>query len=121
MHAGAEIDQSLRPSDQDRQNVGCQHIDREDAGDSAFGLAASRLAIANARIVNYRGEITELVDLAGYGLDPGDGREIAGDNPLGSRCRRKGRAAASIVSPMHDDPIAPLDQEFGRHEPKAVR
>jgi hypothetical protein len=67
--------------------------------------------------VNYRVEITVLVDLAGYGL----GREIAGDNPLGTRCRRKGRAAASVVSPMHDDPIALLDHEFGRHEPKAVR
>jgi hypothetical protein len=53
MHAGAEIDQPIRSFDQRRQNVGREHIYREDARNSGLGLHPPRPAIADARIVDY--------------------------------------------------------------------
>ena len=49
MHAGAYIDQSLRSFDQCRQDVGCQHIDGEDARNSGLRLHPP-LAITNTSL-----------------------------------------------------------------------
>jgi hypothetical protein len=87
VHAGADIDQPIRSFDQRCQDVGREHIDREDAGNSGLGLHPARLAIADARIVDYGVEATELIDLACYGRRPGDSAEVPGDSSLGADCR----------------------------------
>ena len=90
-------------------------------GNSGFGLDPPRLAIADAGIVDYGVEATELVDLVGNGPGPGDGREVASHGPLGAGRGRKGVAAPTVVSPVQDDLMALLDQEPRRQETKAVR
>src|SRR5262249_34855057 len=87
MHAGADIDQPIRSFDQCRQDVGREHIDREDAGNSGLGLHAARLAVTDARIVDYGVEATELIDLACSGRRCGDGGKPPGDSSLGAGCR----------------------------------
>ena len=81
MHAGAQINQSLRSFDQCRQNVGREHIDSEDAWNSGLHLHPP-LTITNARIVDYSVEAAELVDLVGNCSCPGaalvDAAGIAG-------------------------------------------
>ena len=96
VRAGADIDQSTRAIDQRRQNVGREHINREDAGNSRLRLHPRRRAIADACIVDYRVEATELVDLVGNGPRPGDGREVPGDCSQGARRRRDGVATSGV-------------------------
>src|ERR1700757_1119350 len=118
MHAGAQINQSLRSFDQCRQNVGREHIDSEDARNSGL-LLHPPLAITDARIVDYRVEAAELVDLVGNCPCPSDGREVSGNNSPGAGCRREGVATSPIVSSVQYDLMALVDQEAGRHEAEA--
>jgi hypothetical protein len=121
MHAGAEIDQPIRPFDQRRQDIGCQHIDREDARNSRLGLDTPRLPIADAHIVDYGIEAAELVDLVGDGPCPGNGRKVPGDDSQGAGSRRERVAAPTGIASVQDDLMALLDQEPGRQEAQAVR
>src|ERR1700757_3223058 len=120
MHAGAQINQSLWSFDQCRQNVGREHIDSEEAGNSGLHLHPS-LAITNARIVDYSVEAPELVDLFGKCSCPGDGGEVSGDYFSSAGCRRKRFATSTLVSPVQYDLMALVDQERGRHEAEAIR
>jgi hypothetical protein len=56
---------------------------------TGYGVATlwARLAIADARIVHYGVEATELIDLARHGRRPGDSGEVPGDSSLGADCR----------------------------------
>src|SRR5580700_9120715 len=80
MHAGNQINQSLRSFDQCRQNVGREHIDSEDVRNSELHFHPP-LAITDARIVDYSVETAELVDLVGHCSCPGDGREVPETTP----------------------------------------
>ena len=121
VRAGADIDQSTRAIDQRRQNVGREHINREDARNARLRLRPPRRAIPDACIVDYRVEATELVDLVGNGPRPGDGREVPGDGSPGARRRRDGVATSTLIPPVYDDLMALLDQEPGRHKTETVR
>src|SRR5207244_11877339 len=85
-----------------RQNVGRQHIDREDAWNSGLHLHPP-LTITNARIVDYSVEAAELIDLVGNSSCPSDGREVPRDNPSSASCRRERFATSTLVSPMQYD------------------
>src|SRR5712672_3266922 len=108
MHAGAQIDQSLRSFDQCRQNVGREHIDSEDAWNSGLHLHPS-LAITDARVVDYSVEAAELVDLVGKCSCPSDGGEVPGDSCSGAGCRRERVATSPLVSPVRYDLMALVD------------
>jgi hypothetical protein len=71
--------------------------------------------------VDYRVEATELVDLVGNGLRPGDGREVPGDGSPDPRRRRDGVATSTLIPPVYDDLMALLDQQPGRHKTETVR
>src|SRR5215831_2090925 len=120
MHSRAQIYQSLRSFDQRRQNVGREHIDSEDARNSRLRFHPP-LAIANARIVDYGVEASELIDLLRNSSRPSDGGEVPGNNPSGAACRSKGVTTSALVSPVQDNVMALFDQEPGRHETEAVR
>src|SRR5438105_3954735 len=120
MHTGAYIDQSLRTFDQCRQNVGREHIDREDARNSGFHLHPA-LAITDARIVDYGVEGAEPVHLLCNSSCPGDSREVSGNNSRGAGCRREGVATSTLVSPVQYDRMAFVDEEPRRHQAEAVR
>jgi hypothetical protein len=120
VRAGADIYQSIRLFDQCRQNVGREHINGEDAGNSGLRLHP-RLAITDPGIVDYRIKATELVDLVGNGPRPGDGGKVPGDASPGAGCRREGIAISTVIAPVQGDVMALLDQELGRHETEAVR
>src|SRR5215469_12592010 len=120
MHAGAYVDQPLRPSDKRRQNVGGEHIDGKDARNSRLHLYPP-LARADSRVVDHRIEAAELVDLIGHCCCPGDRREVSGNNSTGARRPREGIAASPLVSPVQYDLMALLDQKPGRYKPEAIR
>jgi hypothetical protein len=120
MHAGAQINQSLRSFDQCRQNVGCEYIDSEDAWNSGLHLHPS-LAITDARIVDYSVEAAELVDLVGKCSCPSDGGKVPGDNSSSAGCRRERFATSTLVSTVQYDLMALVDEEPGRHETEAIR
>src|ERR1700682_1652788 len=111
MHAGAQINQSLRSFDQWRQNVGREHIDAKAARTPA-PPPPPPLAITDARIVDYCVETAELVDLVGNCSCPSDGREVSGDNSPGAGCRRERVATSTLVSPgaIRPGPRAVLGQ-----------
>src|SRR5271166_2058970 len=77
VHAGAQIDQPVGPFDQGGEDIGRENVDCENAGDARLRLDASRLAIADPRIVDHGVEAAEPIDLFGDALRAGDGREIA--------------------------------------------
>jgi hypothetical protein len=120
VRAGADIDEPRWFFDQCRQNVGCQHINGEDAGNSRLALYPP-LAIADACVVDDRIKTTEVVDLVGNGPRPADGREISRDDSLGAGCRRKSVATSTVIPSVQQDVMALLDQEPGRHQTEAVR
>src|SRR5260370_37565963 len=120
MHAGAQINQSLRSFDQCRQNVGREHIDSKDARNSGLHLHPP-LAITDARIVDYSVETAELADLVGHCSCPGDGREVSRDDSSGAGCRRERVATSTLVSPVQYDLMTLVDQDPSRHEAQAVR
>jgi hypothetical protein len=66
-------------------------------------------------------EAAELVDFRGYSFRPGDGKEIAGDNPPSAGCRREGVATSTLASPVQYDVMALVDQEPGRQEAQTIR
>src|SRR5260370_15223989 len=99
MHAGAQINQSLRSFDQCRQNVGREHIDSKDARNSGLHLHPP-LAITDARIVDYSVETAELVHFVGNFSCPSDGREDAGDNSSGADYRPERVATSTLLSPV---------------------
>ena len=120
VRAGADIDQSTRAIDQRRQNVGREHINREDAGNSGLRFHPPRLAIADACIVDYGIKATELIDLVGNGSRPGDGRQVPGDScPSARRLERV--ASSTVIPPVYDDLMTLLDQDPGRHPTESVR
>jgi hypothetical protein len=80
-----------------------------------------RLAIADARIVDYGVKATEFVDLVGNGPRSGDGREVPRDGSLGSGRCQQGVTASTIIPPMQNNLMALLDQEPGRDQTEAVR
>ena len=96
-------------------------LNREDAGNSRLRLHPARRAVADACIVDYRVEATELVDLVGNGPRPGNGRQVAGNGCPGAGRRRDRVATSTLIPPVYDDLMALLDQEPGRHETEAVR
>src|SRR3954470_9416467 len=100
MHTGAYIDQSLRPFDQCRQNVGREHIDSEDGRNSGLHLDPA-LAITHARIVDYSVEGAEPVDLLGNRSCPSDGGKVAGNDSLGARCRHEGVVTSTLFRPCN--------------------
>jgi hypothetical protein len=51
----------------------------------------------------------------------GDGGEVPRDNSLSARCRFQGLGTSTLVSSVHYDLMALLDQQPGRHEAEAVR
>src|SRR5271166_1062297 len=77
VHAGAQIDEPVGPFDQGGEDIGRENVDCENAGDARLRLDASRLAIADPRIVDHGVEAAEPIDLFGDALRAGDGREIA--------------------------------------------
>jgi hypothetical protein len=79
------------------------------------------LAIADAGIVDYRVEATELVHLVGNASCTCDRREVPGDHPLGAGRIRESVAASYLVAAMQYDFMAVLDQQSGRHQAEAVR
>ena len=109
MHAGAEINQSLRSFDQCRQNVEREHVDSEDARNSGLHFHPP-LAITDARIMDYGIETAQLVDLVGNCSCPSDGREVSGDNFPGAGCRGESVATSNLVSPVQYDLMALVDQ-----------
>ena len=48
MHAGAHVDEPVRPLDQRGEDVGREHVDREDVRQPVGGPDRLRLAIADA-------------------------------------------------------------------------
>jgi hypothetical protein len=72
------------------------------------------LSIPDAGVVDYGIERTELVGLVGNGFCRGDSRKISGDSPFGAARCHEGVATPTWVSPMQDDAMALLDQQFGR-------
>src|ERR1700736_3475847 len=100
MHAGTQINQSLRSFDQCRQNVGREHIDSKDARNSGLHLHPP-LAITDARIVDYSVETAEPVDLVGNCSCPSDGREVSGDNSPGAGCCRERVATRPSFRPCN--------------------
>src|SRR6266404_960291 len=93
-----------------RQNVGREHIDREDAWNSGLHLHPP-LTITNARIVDYSVEAAELIDLVGKCSRPSDGGEVPTDSSLGAGCRRERFATSTLVSPVQYDLMALVNQE----------
>jgi hypothetical protein len=71
--------------------------------------------------VDHGVEPTELVDAVCDTLRTSYGGEVAQNDILGARRRRKCVAAALVISPMQDDVMALLDQKPGRHQSEAVR
>src|ERR1700730_9831290 len=120
MHPGAYIDQPVRSFDQCGQNVGREDIDSKDGRNAGLRLHPP-LAITDTRIVDYRVEAPELVDLVGNGSCSRDGGEVAGNNSARAGCRRERVATSALVSPVQYDLMALLDQEPGRHEAEPVR
>ena len=120
MHAGAQIDQPVRPLDQSGQHIGRQNIDGEDAGHARLGLDASRLAIADPGIVDHGVEAAEPVDLIGDARHARKGRKVAGNSGPCAWRLGQGVARAGLVSPVQDNLVTLLDQELPRHEPKAT-
>src|SRR3984893_18178614 len=127
MHAGTQINQSLRSFDQCRQNVGREHIDSKDARNSGLPLHPP-LAITDARIVDYSIDTAELVYLVGDSslrahsseCHPESG-EVPGDISASAGGRREVVATSTLVSPVQYDVMALVDQEPGRHEAEAIR
>jgi len=120
MRAGADIDESIRFFDQCRQNVGCQHINGEDAGNFGFHFHPS-FAITDAGIVDDGIKVAELVDLIGNGPRPGDCRQVPGHGSTSTGCRLQRVATSIIIAPVHNDLMALLDQEPGRQQTEPVR
>ena len=120
MRAGADINQSIRSFDQCRQNVGREHINGEDAGDSRLNLHPS-LAITDAGIVDDSVKAAELVDLVGNCAHPGDCGQVPGDGPASQGCRREGGLTSTVIASVHDDLMTLLDQDLRRHKTQAVR
>lgn len=84
-------------------------------------MTLARIRRVTARVVNYGVEATELVGLVGNGFCSGYGREIPGDNPPSSSCCRERITAPPVISPVQDDIVASINQEFGCHQTQAVR
>jgi len=120
VRAGADIDQSIRSFDQCRQNVRCEHIYGEDAGNSRLNLHPS-FAIADARIVDYCIKLAELVHLVSNGPRPSDGGKVASDGTTSSGCRRKRVLTSTVIASVQNDLMPLIDQEPGRQKTKAVR
>src|SRR6202046_3975495 len=79
---GAEIDESLRLSDQGCQDVGSNGVDREDMRQTIFRLDSLRLLIANSSIVDNRVKRVERIDLLCDLSSFGNCAEIADNNCL---------------------------------------
>src|SRR5437868_8272119 len=113
MHAGTQINQSLRSFDQCRQNVGREHIDSEDARNSGLHLHPP-LAITDAHIVDYSVETAQLFDLVGNCSCPSHGGEVSRDNSSGAGCRRERVTTSTLVSPVQYDLMALVDHARGK-------
>ena len=102
------------------KNVGGKHIDSENARNPRFNLDPS-LTIADAGIVNYRIEAAKRVDLLGDGRRSVDCREITADDRDSAGRSREAIATSSRVPSVQYDPMAPLDQQSGRHQTETIR
>jgi hypothetical protein len=78
----------IRPVNRDGGAPRARDIDSKDARNAGLRLHPP-LAITDTRIVDYRVEAPELVDLVGNGCCSGDGGEVPGNNSAGAGCRRE--------------------------------
>ncbi len=77
MHPGAQIDEAPRPCHQRGQDERRHDVHREDMRQSVLGLDATRLAIADAHIVNDGIEAAEPIGLIGDAARTGNASDIA--------------------------------------------
>ena len=85
MHTGAEVDEPARSRDQGGQQVRCEDIDGEDMGKPVDGFDASRLAVADAGVMDHGVTPTERVHLLGDLTGALDGGQVPDHDVLGCR------------------------------------
>jgi hypothetical protein len=97
-----------------------EHINGEYVGNSRLYLHPSRLAIADACIVDHAVKATELIDLVGNGSRSGDRSQVPSHGSLCADRRHERVATSPLIAPVQDDLVALLDQEPGCQETQAV-
>ncbi len=118
VHARAQIDQSLRPFDQCREDIGGERVDREDMR-KAIGSGAAALPIADGGIVNGRIKMAAHVDLHGNVLGAGDRLQVADNDVCGLRQSSSGIVGARFVARMQDHLMTLFDKELPCHQAEA--
>jgi hypothetical protein len=120
VHAGAQIDQALRPLDQGRQDVGGERVDGEDLRQPIEGKAM-RLLVADSGVVDDGVETAERVDLRRHVLGGGDGLHVSGDHRLGPRQRPPRIVRSLSIARMQNHAMSLLDQQLSGHQAESGR
>ncbi len=121
VHPGTEVDQPGRRPDQRGEQVGRQHVDREDQAQVVGSLHAARLPVADAGIVDDRVEPAQVAHLECDLPHPRDGGQVTGDHLFRAGQRRAGvRRTGAVARVLHD--LVPVGgQHLPGHQAEAVR
>src|SRR5437016_5156628 len=120
MHAGAKVDQALRPVYECGEYVGCERIDGKHFGHAVLGFASLRVSIPDSRVVNHRVERAELVYLFGHAASLGDAPQIAHDHTFRPWRGGKRLFSSFLVASVQEHAVPLFEEKVSRQASEAV-